>query len=72
VSSLPGWAQIVARFLPASYIFEGMRKTIGQAQIPWENLAISFGLNFVYLILSFLVFRSCFRKSQQLGLARLE
>lgn len=72
VASLPKWAQIIARFLPASWVFEGMREIINQQQIPWENLILSFALNFVYLILSFAIFKLCFRKSQELGLTRLE
>jgi ABC-2 type transport system permease protein len=72
VSSLPVWAQTVARFLPTAYIFEGMREVLLTGAIPFEKLVISFGLNIVYLIISILYFRWCFRRSLVNGLARLE
>lgn len=72
VASLPQWAQMIAKFLPASWVFEGMREVINQQQIPWQNLILSLVLNLVYFILSFTIFKLSFRKSQKLGLSRLE
>ncbi|HUV46827.1 MAG TPA: ABC transporter permease [Candidatus Bathyarchaeia archaeon] len=72
VSSLPVWAQKIARILPSSYIFEGMRKVLSTGKVPFVNLVISFGLNFVYLLLSYFFFKYCFAKSREKGLARLE
>ncbi len=72
LSSLPGWAQTVAKFLPSSYIFEGMRDVLTGGSIPTEKLIISFVLNAVYLFASILFFRWCFKKSLEQGLAKLE
>ena len=72
VSSLPAGAQIIARFLPTSYIFEGMRDVLATSTIPYEKLAMSFGLNIVYIFIAILYFRYCFIKSLDKGLARLE
>jgi ABC-2 type transport system permease protein len=72
LSTLPPWAQTVARFIPGSYIFEGMRIYLVTNQIPVFDLAMSFGLNFVYLIFSLWFFARMFEKSRELGLGRLE
>jgi len=72
VSSLPKWGQIVARFLPSSYVFEGMRKALTLKTVPLDELLISFALNFIYLIFAYFFFKWCFKKSKEKGLARLE
>jgi len=72
VSSLPNWAQLISRFLPTSYIFEGMRKVLTKGAIPYSNLVISYILNFVYILLGYFFFKWCFKKSREKGLARLE
>jgi ABC-2 type transport system permease protein len=72
LDSLPLWAQKIAQILPSSYIFEGMRYNIATGKIPWLNLGVSFSLNILYLAASCVFFQLCFRKSQQLGLSRLE
>ncbi|PIS09467.1 ABC transporter [Candidatus Beckwithbacteria bacterium CG10_big_fil_rev_8_21_14_0_10_34_10] len=72
VSSLPTWAQVVAKAIPASYIFEGMRQALLTGEIPVQKLILSFGLNIMYLIISLVVFKQSFKKSKELGLARLD
>lgn len=72
VSSLPNWARTIAKALPTSYIFEGMRQSLKTGKIPFSNLGISFGLNLVYLFISFFMFKFCFEKSKEKGLSRLE
>ncbi|MBX7071524.1 MAG: ABC transporter permease [Pirellulales bacterium] len=49
VDVLPGWLQIVARALPSTYVFEGMRQALDGDGLNWSQLLISFGLNAVYL-----------------------
>lgn len=71
LSILPEWAQTVALFIPASYIFEGIREVILLRKFPVEKLAISFGLNILYLMLAILFFVFMFNKSKELGLGRL-
>jgi len=72
VSSLPTWAQKVSHCIPSSYVFEAMREFLTNQQILLPQLGISFVLNLIYLCLSIVFFKYCFRKSQQLGLSRLE
>jgi len=72
VSSLPGWAQLISKALPPSYIFEGMRQVLTTGQIPVNHLLIAFGLNLIFLILAIRFFHFAFKKSRELGLARLD
>ena len=72
VAILPDWAQIVARCLPTSYIFEGMRSILYQGIYPVRYFWISLGLNLLFLIVSISFFCFMFEKSRQKGLARLE
>lgn len=72
VATLPGWAQWIARALPMTYIFEGMRKVLGGSAMPLRDLALSFGLNAVYLALSILFFAWMFERSRNRGLGRLD
>lgn len=71
VSALPFWAQDVSRFVPSSYIFEGMREILFTGHFSYDKLFISFVLNIFYLILSVGFFVSMFNKSKKLGLGRL-
>ncbi len=72
ISSLPKWAQIIAKAVPGSYAFEGMRTYLSTNQVPVFDLAMSFGLNVIYLILSLWFFTRMFEKSREMGLGRLE
>lgn len=72
VSVLPAWGQCVAKLLPMTYIFEGLRSYVSTHIVPWDYLLISFLLNIVYIILSLLFFVYMFEKSRSNGLARLE
>lgn len=71
LSILPPWAQTVAKFLPSSYIFEGMREILFTGRVSYDKLLISFALNGVYLVLSILFFVFMFNQSRKLGLGRL-
>jgi ABC-2 type transport system permease protein len=72
VSVLPDWAQAVSRVLPMTYVFEGMRKVLGGVAVPAWDLALSFGLNLVYLSASILFFGWMFERSRDRGLGRLD
>jgi ABC-2 type transport system permease protein len=69
---LPGWALTIARGLPLSYVFEALRSLITTGKLPWRDVAISFGLNSVYLIVALATFIYAFEKSRNKGLSRLE
>lgn len=72
LSALPYWGQCLAKGLPMTYIFEGMRKVLNEKIFAWEDFAISMGLNVVYLIVTMVFFRKMFEKSRSKGLSRLE
>jgi ABC-2 type transport system permease protein len=72
VGVLPRWAQAVSSALPMTYVFEGMRQILRGGRMPVSDLAVSFGLNALYLALSILFFGWMFEKSRERGLARLE
>ncbi len=69
---LPPWAQIIARILPMTYVFEGIRSFVSTQQVPVHYLLISYGLNALYLTLALMTFNAAFKRSRVRGLARLE
>jgi ABC-2 type transport system permease protein len=72
IDVLPGWAQIIGRGLPMTYVFEGMRKVLQGGPMPMRDLLLSFGLNAVYLSASIAFFGWMFEKSRARGLGRLD
>lgn len=60
VDVLPGWAEVIARGLPTSYVFEGMRAVLAGGPAPWDKLAIAFLLDGVYLFAGLAFARSMF------------
>ena len=44
VATLPGWMQLVARFLPPSYVFEGVRAMVSGGRVDWAALVTGGGL----------------------------
>lgn len=71
VSILPSWAQSISKFVPSSYIFEGIREILFTGNISYDKLIVSFVLNIAYLALSIWFFVFMFNKSKKLGLGRL-
>jgi ABC-2 type transport system permease protein len=67
-ANMPSWMQAVARLLPTSYMFEGMRAAMRGAAIQPEALGISYGLNILYLALGILFYRFCYRKALESGM----
>lgn len=72
ISILPHWAQIVARFVPSSYVFEGAREVVQTGHLDIQKILMSFVLNLVYLILGILFLRWCFKKIFDKGLTSLQ
>jgi ABC-2 type transport system permease protein len=56
LAALPGWAQWVARGIPATWVFEGMRTVLSAGPYPWTDLAIALGLNIAWLAAGFALF----------------
>jgi ABC-2 type transport system permease protein len=59
VASLPGWGQAIARFVPASYVFEAMRAAVAGQVTPLSNLILPTLLCLVYFALAvWMMYRS--------------
>jgi len=67
VSVLPGWLQSVARCLPTSYVFEGMRGVLLEGAFKWDLFAGAVVLNAVYVVLGAGIFYAAFRGARQRG-----
>jgi ABC-2 type transport system permease protein len=72
LATLPPAVQMISRFLPMTYVFEGMRTVINHGPIRLDYLLISLGLNLLYLFLALAFFVFMFARSRVKGLARLE
>jgi ABC-2 type transport system permease protein len=69
---LPNWVQVIAKVLPMTYVFEGVRSYVATGQVPTQGIIISFILNIIYLSITLTAFKMAFDKSRVRGLARLE
>jgi ABC-2 type transport system permease protein len=67
---LPTYLKPIAYLLPSTYIFESMRSVVTTGSADWGYIAMSTGLNLLYLFLAISWFVSSFRKSVKLGLGR--
>lgn len=67
VTALPPWAQVIAHFIPTTYVFEGMRSVLANGSIPPADLILAFALNFIYLVLMLWFFKAMFRKVKVMG-----
>lgn len=73
LKTLPDFLQPIARLMPTTWIFEGMRAVLTKGSLPTMHLVWATGLNLVYLVLSVFFFRWLFEKSRERGrLAKLE
>jgi ABC-2 type transport system permease protein len=68
---LPQWAQVIAKTLPASYVFEQIRSLLLNGTVSWTQLGISLILNIIYLTISLLLIRKSFTILKKKGLAKL-
>lgn len=68
MSTLPQWMQIVAKGVPASYIFEGMRHAFLTHTIDSRGLLTAAGLNIVYVLLGMWFFSYSYHKAQRSGM----
>jgi ABC-2 type transport system permease protein len=72
VSALPSWCQPIAKALPTTYVFEGMRHILSGGGFSYYDFWMSLGLNLFFLAATMLFFKTMFEKSRIKGLARLE
>lgn len=68
VSVLPPFMQILAKCVPSSYVFEGMRQIIEKKAFDSNSLVIALLLNVAYMIAAALVFRHFFEEARTKGL----
>ncbi len=68
---LPNFVQIIAKCLPTSYVFEQGRNFLATGQVDYSQLAISFVLNIIYIILGAIFLRNSFTKVLQKGLVKV-
>jgi len=67
VTILPHWLQIISRFIPTSYVFEGMRAILAEKTVHWDLMAAAFGLSVLYLLIGFQIFLWFFRRARRDG-----
>ena len=67
LSSLPVWAQRIAKFFPSTYVFEEMRRILSTGRVNWESILISFALNMVYLFLVLRFFKVMYEGAREHG-----
>lgn len=70
LSLLPTFLQPISYLIPTTYIFESMRSVLLTGQLNSNYLAISVGLNVIYLGISLLWFKKSFDWSLKHGLSR--
>ena len=68
VSVLPPFLRSIARFVPSSYVFEGMRQVISTGFLPARDLLLAFGLTVLYLAVALAFFFWMFRVVRKKGL----
>ena len=68
LSILPPWMQYLARLLPPSYVFEGMRSILAGGAAPAGMLAVGAALSVAYVVLACLFFARVYRHAVQTGL----
>jgi ABC-2 type transport system permease protein len=68
VSVLPHWLQPVARLVPSSYVFEGMRQILEHKTCDGGALVFAFALNLFYMGVAACIFRYLFEEARMKGL----
>ena len=68
LSTLPAPMQWLARLLPPSYVFEGMRAVVAGRHFNGELLAAAFAIAIAYILLAYLLFARVFHHAVQTGL----
>jgi ABC-2 type transport system permease protein len=68
VASLPGWAQVVATFMPPAHVFELMRASLADQEPAWGSIWMAIALDLVYLAAAFAFARAMFAAFLRRGL----
>jgi len=68
LATLPVWMQWVAKALPPSYAFEGMRSALATGVFAWGPFLIAIALAIVYIALAYVFLRAIYRSALSTGL----
>ncbi len=68
VSVLPPFLQTIAHYIPAAYVFEGMRAVLMRGGFPLNELLWALGLNLIYILMATLFFQWNFKVVKKKGL----
>jgi ABC-2 type transport system permease protein len=68
IADMPGWAQPVAKCMPASYVFEGMRQVMRGEGFSWSHFSTALVLNGVLLVTAGLIFTWVLELTRKRGL----
>jgi ABC-2 type transport system permease protein len=68
LSALPSWLQWLARLVPPSYVFEGMRQVVAGGGVSLHSLLVCAGLTVFTLLLACRAFVGVFRHAVRTGL----
>lgn len=71
LTTLPHIAQVVASFIPTSYVFESMREVLAYGTYDMKKLGISLILNIVYLAITLLYLKRSINRARLRGLGSL-
>jgi len=67
VTILPGFLQVIAMCLPATYVFEGMRTVLRTGAVDWPQMGLAMVLNVFYLVLGAVFFGWMIRVVKEKG-----
>jgi ABC-2 type transport system permease protein len=68
LSALPSWAQVIARFVPPTYVFESMRGILAGRGASPSSMLICAGLTLFTLLLACRAFVAVYRRAVRTGL----
>ncbi len=68
IATLPGWMQLVARLLPPSYVFEGLRAIVLGREFSGGTLILGASLAIVYIGLAYSFFVKIYKNALRTGL----
>jgi ABC-2 type transport system permease protein len=68
LSTLPHWMQCIAKLLPLSYVFEGLRTILSGRALPGGTLVWGMALAIAYVLLACWLFRRVFRHTVKTGI----
>jgi ABC-2 type transport system permease protein len=65
---LPGWMQAIAKCIPASYIFEGMRQILAEGPFPTKLLVQAYLVDAIYVVAAWAIFAWMLKAVRERGL----